>query len=105
MCLHRSCGLRALTAEAHVELTDMLDVTTVPANQDDAFRDLADCVHDLSLLSGCELDTILIDASPFTALVRVLAFFMMRFDCEHVFVAFCPDSPEVGEQFYVFRIG
>ena len=60
--LHRSCGLRALAAEAHVELTDVLDVTTVSANQNDVFRDLADFVHDSHLLSGSELNTIPIGA-------------------------------------------
>ena len=38
-------------AEAHVELTDALDVTAVPTNKNYAFRDPADCVHDSRLLS------------------------------------------------------
>jgi hypothetical protein len=37
VCLHRSGGLCPLTAEAQVELTDVIDVTAVPANQNDAF--------------------------------------------------------------------
>jgi hypothetical protein len=44
--LHRARGLRALTADVQVELTDVLNVTAVPTNQDDAFRHFADCVHD-----------------------------------------------------------
>jgi hypothetical protein len=44
--LHCSCGLRALKAEAQLELTDVLDVSAVLTGQDDAFRNLADCVHD-----------------------------------------------------------
>jgi hypothetical protein len=40
----------------------VLDVTTVSANQNDAFRDLADFVHDSHLLSGSELNTIPIGA-------------------------------------------
>jgi hypothetical protein len=40
VCQHRSGGLRALTAEAHVELTDMLNVAAVLANQNDAFPPL-----------------------------------------------------------------
>jgi hypothetical protein len=36
--LHRSCRLRALTAEAQVELTDALDVSAVLTSQDYAFR-------------------------------------------------------------------
>ena len=51
MRLHRSGCLRALTAEAHVELTDTLDVTAFLTSQDGAFRNLADCVHNLILLS------------------------------------------------------
>ena len=43
--LHSSCGLRALTAEVQVELTDALDVSAVLAGQNDALRNLADCVH------------------------------------------------------------
>jgi len=49
--LHRSCGLRSLTAEIQIELADVLNVGTVLTNQDDPFRDPADCVHDSSLLS------------------------------------------------------
>jgi hypothetical protein len=51
VCLHRSRSLGALGAEVHVELTDVFDVTTVPANQDYAFRDLADRVHEWPALS------------------------------------------------------
>ena len=43
--LHSSCGLRALTAEAQTELTETLDVSALIACQDDAFWNLADCVH------------------------------------------------------------
>jgi hypothetical protein len=50
--LHRSGGLRALTAEAHDELTDVLDVAAVLANQNDAFRHFVDCVHDSSLTTN-----------------------------------------------------
>jgi hypothetical protein len=35
--LHRLRCLRALAADAHIELTDELDVTAVLTNQDDAF--------------------------------------------------------------------
>ena len=56
VCLHRSCGLRALTAEAKLELTGTLDVSAVFTSQDDAFWNLADCVHDSILLSAGKLD-------------------------------------------------
>ncbi len=49
--LHRSGGLRALTAETQAELTDALDVSALLASQDDAFRNLANCVHNSILLS------------------------------------------------------
>jgi hypothetical protein len=49
--LHRSGSLRALTAEARVELTDTLDVSALLTSQDNAFRNLPDCVHNLMLLS------------------------------------------------------
>ena len=37
MRLHRSGGLRALTTDVHIELIDVLKVTAVLTNQDDAF--------------------------------------------------------------------
>jgi len=49
--LHRSCGLRALPAEAKLELTGTFDVSAVFTSQDDAFWNLADRVHEY-LLSG-----------------------------------------------------
>jgi|HubBroStandDraft_5_1064220.scaffolds.fasta_scaffold00546_5 hypothetical protein len=44
--MHRSCRLRALTAEGQAKLTDALNVRAVLTSQDDALRDFADCVHE-----------------------------------------------------------
>jgi hypothetical protein len=70
VCLHCSGSLGALIAEAHIELTDVLDVPTDPANQDDAFQKLAYFVHDLDLLSSSEFKTLPIGASTIHCTVR-----------------------------------
>jgi hypothetical protein len=59
--LHRLRGLRALTAEAQVELTDEFDVSAVLTSQNDAFQYLADRVHDSSLLSCSRLGRVRAD--------------------------------------------
>jgi hypothetical protein len=56
VCLHRSGSLRALTAKAQAKLTDALDVSAILASQDNAFRNLANCVHDSILLSVGKLE-------------------------------------------------
>ena len=48
LCLSRECACISLaeTTDVHIELINVLDVTAVLTNQNDAFRSLADCVHD-----------------------------------------------------------
>jgi len=55
--LHRSCGLRTLIPESNIKLADVLYVSAVLAGKDE-FRDSTDFVHDSSLLSSSEWDTI-----------------------------------------------
>ena len=65
--LHRLRGLRALTAEAQVELTDEFDVSAVLTNQNDAFQYLGDRVHDSNLLSCFRLGRVRADGCDVAA--------------------------------------